>query len=155
MAKQTGPVKIVGTIGNICFYKMEGKYYVRMKSSLTGKQFWKHDAFAGSRRSCKRFAEGNKLASKVYRMIEKEKRAYKLFCFLKKRAVLLLKEGKGVLEVEKVLVDDLREFGFLPRVEKKEEIEYTVCENRLYKMDFVEERFCGGVVFGLPVMDST
>ena len=117
MAKQlTGFIE--GTIDDISFYKMEGGYYARMKSSLNGKKFWKHKAFEGSRKSCGRFGEGNRLASKIYRIIEEEKRVYKLFCFLKKRAIALLKEGNRIDEVETMLIDYLVEFGFLKRIEE-------------------------------------
>lgn len=104
----------------MCFYKMNGEYYVRLRSSLTGKQFWKRKAFEGSRKSCKRFSEGNKVASKVYRMIEKEKREYALFCFLKKRAILLLKEAMNVEEVEAMLVDYIFGVGLM----QKDDVKY-------------------------------
>lgn len=113
MAKQAGEFFIEGSFDDLCFYKMDGKYYVRMKSSLSSKKFWKHKAFEGSRRSCERFAEGNRLASKLYRMIEEEKRVYSLFCFLKKKAILLLKEGKSLPETEERLLDYLIEFGLV------------------------------------------
>jgi hypothetical protein len=90
-----------------------------MKSSLNSKKFWKHKAFEGSRRSCERFAEGNRLASKLYRMVDEEKRVYSLFCFLKKRAILLLKEGKSLPETEEVLFDYLIEFGLVKRREQE------------------------------------
>jgi len=111
MAKQAGSYRVKGSIDGVCFYKMNGEYYVRLRSSLTGKQFWERKAFEGSRKSCKRFGEGNKIASKIYRMIEEEKREYPLFCFLKKRAILLLKEGMNVEEVEAMLVDYVFGFG--------------------------------------------
>jgi hypothetical protein len=117
MAKQAGELFIEGTIDDLTFYKMDGKYYLRMKSSLTGKKFWRNKAFERSRASCKRFSEGNKLASKLYRMIEKEKKFYTLFCFLKKRAILLLKEGKNLTEAEEVLMDYLIEFGVVDCIE--------------------------------------
>jgi len=47
VAKQIGATKITGTIQNICFYKMEGQYYARQKSSLTGKRVKKDPAFSG------------------------------------------------------------------------------------------------------------
>jgi hypothetical protein len=119
MAKQAGDIFITGTIDDLCFYKMDAEYYVRMKSSLTGKKFWKNKAFEGSRKSCSRFGEGNKLASKVYRMIEEEKRVYTLFCFLKRRAILLLKVGKTINETEEMLIDYLAEFGIIERDKKK------------------------------------
>ena len=115
MAKQAGNIFIEGTLDDLTFYKMDGVYYVRMKSSLTGKKFWKHQAFERSRESCKRFSEGNRLASRLYRMIEKEKRAYKLFCFLKKRAILFLKEGKNLLQAEELLIGYLQDFGLIEK----------------------------------------
>ncbi len=124
MAKQAGAIFIEGTIDDLCFYKMDGRYYVRMKSSLSSKKFWKDKAFEGSRKSCSRFAEGNQLASRLYRMVEEEKRVYSLFCFLKKKAIALLKEGKSLSEAEEVLFDYLIQFGFVKRKEvlKVEEI---------------------------------
>jgi hypothetical protein len=119
MAKQSGDYRFRGSIDGLCFYKMWEEYYVRRKSCLTGKQFWRNKAFEGSRKSCDRFGKGNTLASKVYQLIEKEKRVNALFCFLRKRAILLLKDGMCVDEAEAVLLDYLVEFGYLKRVEEK------------------------------------
>ena len=107
MAKLRGDFFIEGTIDGLTFYKMEGTYYVRMKSSLSRERFWKDRAFTGSRKSCCRFAEGNQLASQVYQMIDKEKKMYSLFCFLKRRAILLLKEGKSSEETLRLLMESL------------------------------------------------
>ena len=95
---------IEGTIDDITFYKMGGAYYARMKSSLTGKKFWKHKSFEGSRRSCSRFGRGNALASVVYNEIEEEKREYALFCRMKSVAIRMIKEGFSEEEV----VEELR-----------------------------------------------
>lgn len=113
MAKQSGEYRFIGSVDGLCFYKVQDDYFVRLKSSLSGKRFWKDAAFEGSRRSCKRFGEGNRLASKVYQMIEEDKRVYRLYCFLKSRAILLLKEGASVDEAEKVLKDYLAAFGLI------------------------------------------
>jgi hypothetical protein len=120
MARQTGDIQITGTIANLCFYKMWDTYFVRMKSSLTGKRFWRDNAFERSRESSKRFGSGNRLASKLYQMIEKEKRVYKLFCFLKSKAILLLKEENSLDEVENLLTDYLVSFGIIEKAEGQE-----------------------------------
>jgi hypothetical protein len=99
-----------GSIGKVTFYKMWGKYQRRRKSSLTGKRFRKDKAFKGSRESAERFALGNNLASRLYKMVDLEKKAYKLFCFLKSRAIELIKEGKTVEEAKEVLVDYFESF---------------------------------------------
>jgi hypothetical protein len=120
MARQTGAIQITGTTDELCFYKMWDTYFVRMKSSLTGKRFWRDKAFERSRESSKRFGSGNRLASKLYRMIEEEKRVYKLFCFLKSRAILLLKEGNSLDEAEHLLTDYLIAFGIIEKAEGQE-----------------------------------
>jgi hypothetical protein len=136
MAKQSGEVFIEGTIDDLTFYKMDGLYYVRMKSSLSSKQFWKGKAFERSRESCKRFSEGNKLASRLYRIVEEEKRNYKLFCFLKKRAIQLLKEGKSLIQAQKVLMDYLLAFGYVEKSEEK-----IVNEPSTYTISLFEDSF--------------
>ena len=119
MAKQAGDIFIEGTIDDLTFYKMCGKYYVRMKTSLTGKRFWTDKAFEGSRKSCSRFGEGNKLASAVFRLVEKEKSTNGLFPFLRTRAIALLKEEKPSEVVVCLLLDYLVDFGFIEVEEKR------------------------------------
>ena len=87
MAKQA-ETEIIGTYHNITFYKMNGKYYARRKSCLTGKRFFKDKAFEGSRRSSWRLAAGSKIAADVYGMIAAEERSYGLYCMLKTSGVL-------------------------------------------------------------------
>jgi hypothetical protein len=99
---------------------MEGAYYVRLKSSLTGRRFWKDRAFGGSRKSCSRFGEGNRLASRLYRMVDREKKQYSLFCFLKRRAIHLLKGGNSLEQSEAMLVDYLTSFGLISKEETEE-----------------------------------
>jgi hypothetical protein len=121
MAKQAGDLFIEGTLDDLTFYKMNGTYYVRMKTSLTAKRFWKDKAFEGSRRSCNRFAKGNQLASAVFRLVLKEKRIPSLFPFLRTRAIALLKEGKPAEEVTGLLLDYLVDFGFIEAERTREQ----------------------------------
>ena len=97
-----------GTIGDHTFYKREGKNLVRVKSSLDKNRFYEDQSFESSRKSAGRFAEGNRLASNLYKSVELEKRVYSLFCLLKKRAIQLIKEGKTVEQAENVLKEELR-----------------------------------------------
>ena len=92
MAKQlTG--FITGTIENLCFYKMEGQYYVRMKSSLSRKRVKKSAAFKRTMESAGQLAAASVIASGVYRKMVKEKR--KVDCYRKMvgMAKLLLQGG--------------------------------------------------------------
>ncbi len=87
ISKQCSALKIVGTIGGITFYKMNGKYYCPEQSSLTGS--FGLNCFEISREIAHRFGKANITASRVYRWLEKEQHYYDLFCLLKKFAILL------------------------------------------------------------------
>ena len=145
MAKQVGDIKIIGTIGDVCFYKMEGNYYARMKTSLTGKRFWKDKAFAGSRRSCTHFGKANQLASKVYRSLAKEKRSYSLYCLLKTAAIALISQGLGEEEVVCHLQVYLpgRKNVFITKRSKKKPVKRKLIYARTYRL-----------VFALPVYEK-
>ena len=49
MAKQSGAIKLRGTIGSETYYKRGGKFFVRPKSSLTREQFFSSSSFERSR----------------------------------------------------------------------------------------------------------
>ncbi|HEY0751444.1 MAG TPA: hypothetical protein VGD26_09815 [Chitinophagaceae bacterium] len=90
---------LVGTYDDMTFYKMEGKYYARKKSSLTGTKYRTHKSFEGSRRSNGRFGMGNKIASQVYREIPEQEREYELFCKMKSASIAMIKAGKEESDV--------------------------------------------------------
>ena len=79
MAKQVGLKRITGTIDNLCFYKMEGNYFVRTKSSLDGRRVKKDVAFKETMVYADLLARASKIASKLYRTLPKEERSLKLY----------------------------------------------------------------------------
>src|SRR5436190_20529773 len=95
-----GYVHYNGTVDDLTLCWNDGLLVARKKSSLKGERFQKDSCFEGSRKSAGRFAEANRLASKLYALVEEEKKVYSLFCFLKKKAILLIKEGKSIEEAE-------------------------------------------------------
>ena len=103
--KQSGNIRFTGTfpLDDLTLYRMNGEFFARKKSRLTGKRFRNDDAFEGSRRSAERFKRGNELASQVYGSLRQEERFYKLFCRLKREAILWLKQGKTEEEVAREL----------------------------------------------------
>jgi hypothetical protein len=103
MAKQAGDIFIVGTVDDLCFYKMNEKYYVRMKSSLTGKKFWKNKVFEGSRRSALLLGRASKVASAYYKIYPKEKKIKGLFNEITGKVKLWLREGKTEDEISQLL----------------------------------------------------
>jgi hypothetical protein len=79
MAKQIGPIRVTGTVQNLCFYKMEGKYYVRAKSSLNGKRVKKDKAFKQTMAYANLLARASKIAAAFYRKLTKEERGLKIY----------------------------------------------------------------------------
>ncbi len=79
MAKQTGLIRITGTIDNLCFYKMDGKYYVRTKSSLSGKRVKKDPAFKKTMTYARLLAKASQIASKMYKILPKEEKGIKVY----------------------------------------------------------------------------
>jgi len=103
MARQAGDTIITKTIDDLVFYKMDGKGYVRRKSSLTRKKFKTSHRFANSRKNAERFAKGNRIASEVYHTIPATERQYLMFLRLKSSAIALLKAGTAESEVKRKL----------------------------------------------------
>lgn len=67
MAQQMGLLQIRGTVHGICFYKMNGTYYARKKSKLTGERVKSDPVFAETMRHAKRMGNASKIASAIYR----------------------------------------------------------------------------------------
>jgi hypothetical protein len=103
MAKQVGEIKIRGTVAGITFYRMEGQYYARRKSSLSGERMKRDKRFSRTMQSANRLGRGSQLASRVYRALPKDEQVYALFCTLKRTAIRALKEGRGEVEALELL----------------------------------------------------
>lgn len=103
MARQTGVIKITGTIGNVCFYKLNKKYYARTKSSLSGKRVKKSPAFRNTMKYAGLFAKASVIGSAVYRLLPKVKRERKVYQQLTGRAMQMLKKGMTADEVLTIL----------------------------------------------------
>lgn len=99
MAKQTGDIRITGTVEGLCFYRMEGGYYVRRKSTLTGRRFRTEAAFAGSRRSAGLLASASSLASQLYRQLPTDRKARKVFQTLTGEVRELLAKGLSAAQI--------------------------------------------------------
>lgn len=106
MAKQIGPVFITGTISDICFYKMDGQYYARMKSSLSGKRVKKDPKFRRTMEYATLMAQASKIASGIYRLLPAEERKHALYRKMTGQALRMLKEGLEAGMVKSRLYED-------------------------------------------------
>ena len=66
MAENVGPFKLQRTIGKLTFYMMEGRNFVRKKSSLTRRKVLYSPQFARTRHNAGFMGKASKIGSAVY-----------------------------------------------------------------------------------------
>lgn len=103
MAIQTGKMKLTGRVGDIIYYKMDGKYYARAVSSLSGRRVKRDPAFKRTMEFAKLFGKASKMASELYRSLPVVSRNYKLYRKITGQANQMLKVGLDELTVALVL----------------------------------------------------
>ncbi|QEC68980.1 hypothetical protein FRZ67_17305 [Panacibacter ginsenosidivorans] len=115
MAKQIRLHFITGTYDNLCFYKMDGKYYVRCKSTLSGKRVKCDPAFKNTMYYAALMGNASKVASEIYRQIPATKKVKGLYRSITGAAMQQLKAGESTEQVLK----NLRSFYLKKPIEKK------------------------------------
>jgi hypothetical protein len=86
------PPPFTGTKYGVTVYQLpDEKYYVRMKSSITGERIKKDPVFKGFRKSSGRMKEASPIASIVYKQLPVKN--YSLYREMTGKAILWLKEG--------------------------------------------------------------
>ena len=106
MAKQIGPYFKVMCKQNLQFYKMDGKYYVRKKSSLSSKRVRTDKAFTLTMVHAGILATASPIAKAVYNQIPKETRQHSYFRSLVRTAIRLIKEGKTTEAIYRQLYNE-------------------------------------------------
>lgn len=93
MAKQESTQPITGTVDGICYYKMEGKYYARQKSSLTGKRVKEDPAFAGTMQHANLMGRASGIVKPIYATLPTHVKKQFTYPQLTGKAISLLKAG--------------------------------------------------------------
>ena len=69
MARLMETPPFLGTKGNIVVYKRWGRYYIRTKSTLTGKMVKTSASFRNTMKSARLLGKASKIASAVYQQL--------------------------------------------------------------------------------------
>ena len=93
MAKQCGPIFLETTWDDLTFYKMDGAYYVRRKSSLTREKVLTHPDFEKTRFYANRLVVASKIASSIYSDLPKNWRQFWMYQSFTGEAFTRLEEG--------------------------------------------------------------
>ncbi|WP_298738364.1 hypothetical protein [uncultured Chitinophaga sp.] len=107
MSKQCGPVYITGTVKGICYYRMNGKYYARRKSTLSRKRVKRDRAFALTRKYAALLGQASAIAAQVYRLLPKAQKKLDLYRAMTGQAIGMLKQGMNEGEIKARLEQDM------------------------------------------------
>lgn len=102
MARQTGKTKLEGRVGDVIYYKLNGKYYARAVSSLSRKRVKRDPKFKRTMEFAGIFAVASKLASEMYRSLPHGTSDYREYRKMTGFANQLLKAG---MEKEQVAIE--------------------------------------------------
>ncbi|KAA2243163.1 hypothetical protein F0L74_11655 [Chitinophaga agrisoli] len=93
MGKQRGPIFYEGTIDGRTYYKRDGKYYVRKKSSLSARRVKRTPAFRRTMEYAGWMAAASIIGSAVYWKLPEKERKRKRYQALTGEAMRLLRDG--------------------------------------------------------------
>jgi hypothetical protein len=113
MAKQKGPVKITGTIGGVTFYKLNGEYYARAKSSLSRRRVKTDRCFSNTMRNAAWFAQASKISSAVFLFLRRaglKNNSQRIDRKIQSRSVALVRSGMENEEIKNVLIKEFERF---------------------------------------------
>ena len=103
MAKYNAPFVIERTIRQLTFYRMDGKTYVRTKSSLTRRKVLYAPCFKNTRHYAGLMARASKIGSQVYKALPEYWRQGWMYRSFTGEAYTMLKLRKTEEEVQQVL----------------------------------------------------
>jgi len=107
MAKQIGIFKIIGTIGDITFYEMDGEFYARKKSSLDGKRVKIDPRFKRTMEEAIGFGKASTATRAVYWALPEEMQVHGFYGILTGRMRKLMRAGKTAKEAQLQLLREL------------------------------------------------
>lgn len=121
VAKQTGHIKLVGSYGNVCYYEMKGRYYVRSKSSLCAKRVKTDKKFSRTMQEAGLLGRASRIASIVYNSLPASGRRGGMFRQLTGEASRLLRKGTSINDTLLALCKDLHELSKIKQVKHKKQ----------------------------------
>src|SRR5262245_57065060 len=104
MAKVFAPFPIQRTMCNLTFYMMEGRNFVRKKSSLTRRKVLYAPCFKNTRHFAALMGKASKIGSQVYNALPENWRQGWMYRSFTGEAYTMLKTGKKEEEIQQLLM---------------------------------------------------
>ncbi|MFT3823185.1 MAG: hypothetical protein QM731_04660 [Chitinophagaceae bacterium] len=119
-----GVHKFERSMCGLTFYRLHNKWYIRRRSSLTGRRVKTSKRFEKSRQSAAKLGVASKLAATVYKPLPPAWKLYDLYKKLTAVAIQLLHEEADEKTILTVLQQQLYNWGY------RKEIQYPVIQSR-------------------------
>jgi hypothetical protein len=103
MAEVFAPFIISRTIGKLTFYSMEGRNFVRKKSSLTRRKVLYSPRFERTRQNASLMGRASKIGAFVYNELPAHWRQFWMYRSFTGEAYTMLKKGRGEQEIRQLL----------------------------------------------------
>ena len=103
MAKRAGKIKVSGTIGDLCFYRLHEEHYARPKNSLAGKRVQHDPAFKGTMKYAALLACASKIASVIYKRLPEDQKSRKKYQAMTGQAMQLIKKKMNIDVIIEIL----------------------------------------------------
>jgi hypothetical protein len=121
MAKQDSILPIRGSLGDVTYFKREGKYFCKRKNAVSLQQVRSDEAFAPFRRQSQVAARCITLAAAIYKLVPVDKRNGKLYRSMIK---WMCKPHHRSKDLDAIIIAALDHFNFMesefPLPEKEE-----------------------------------
>src|SRR3954468_13187700 len=103
MPEVFAPFPVIGTMHNLTFYNMEGRNFVRKKSSLTRRKVLYAPCFKNTRHYAGLMAKASKIGSLVYKELPPYWRQGWMYRAFTGEALTMLKKRRNEEEIQQVL----------------------------------------------------
>ncbi|MCS3795169.1 hypothetical protein [Niastella sp. OAS944] len=135
MAEAFAPFRIQRTIGKLTFYMMEGRNFVRKKSSLTRRKVLYSPAFENTRHNASVMGQASKIGSYLYNSLPVYWRQSWMYRSFTGEAYTMLKKGIGICEVRQFLWE-----RYIKQIiDKKRDAQSSVSEQTASKRAYIKQ----------------
>ena len=133
MAEVFAPFPIQRTMCNLTFYVMEGRNFVRKKSSLTRRRVLYSPHYKNTRHYAGLMGQASKIGSHVYNALPAYWRQGWMFRSFTGEAYTMLKKGKKEEEIQQVLLSDMWKKLLADNLKRKLQSLQLNRQNALYR----------------------
>jgi len=138
MAEVFAPFIINRTIGKLTFYSMEGRNFVRRKSSLTRRKVLYSPRFERTRQNAALMGQASKIGSWLYNELPEHWRQFWMYRSFTGEAYIMLKKGREEREIRQLLWQRYVQDVVARQSEARQSPSQHIASKRTYKKQDIQ-----------------